>query len=118
MKKLLFICLLTILTGCKTIEPLYYYGEYNDAVYSYFKAEEVSLEQQITAMQTTIQDAEAQGKIIAPGIHAHLAMLYFESGDASLGSQHFAIEKQLYPESAHFIDFLMTAAKGSNNESS
>ena len=52
-----------------------------------------------------------QGKAIAPGIHAHLAMLYFESGNGSEGIQHFELEKQLYPESTHYIDFLISAER-------
>ncbi len=117
MKKIIFVSLVIVLTGCKTIEPLYYHGEYNDAVYSYFKADDVTLEQQITAMKTTLQDAESQGKAIAPGIHAHLAMLYFESGNDSEGIRHFELEKLLYPESTHYIDFLISAARGGNNAS-
>ncbi len=115
MKKIIFVSLVIVLTGCKTIEPLYYHGEYNDAVYSYFKADDVTLEQQIFALKTTLQDAESQGKAIAPGIHAHLAMLYFESGNGSEGIGHFELEKQLYPESTHYIDFLISAARGDNN---
>ena len=108
--------LTALLMSCKTVEPLYYHGNYNSAVYSYFKAEEISLEEQISMMQEIIRGAESNAKAIAPGVHAHLGMLYFEAGNASEGITHFEIEKKLYPESTHYIDFLMTAARGGNNE--
>ncbi|WDT85861.1 DUF4810 domain-containing protein [Alteromonas sp. 009811495] len=113
MKKIIFSFALVLgLVGCKTTEPLYYYGEYNTAVYSYFKGEDTTLEEQILALEETIELAVAQNKSIAPGIHAHLGMLYFETGNAALGEQHFETEKQLFPESQQYIDFLLSSAKG------
>ncbi|MDP2537641.1 DUF4810 domain-containing protein [Alteromonas stellipolaris] len=111
MKKIILTTLLVLgIVGCKTTEPLYYYGEYNSAVYSYFKSEDVSLEAQITVLQQAIEQAAAQDKDIAPGIHAHLGMLYFESGNGDRGTLHFEQEKALFPESAQYIDFLLNAA--------
>jgi len=101
-----------MLTACKTTEPLYYHGNYNTAVYAYFKGDDTSIEQQIESLQQTIQAAEAAGKSIAPGIHAHLGMLYFESGNTALGTQHFEQEKTLFPESAKYLDFLMKSRQG------
>lgn len=117
MKKLICVALLAMLAGCKTIEPMYYHGEYNSAVYSYFKAEEVSIEEQILMMLSILQNAEAQGKPVAPGAHAHLGMLYFESGNSVDGLRHFEMEKTLFPESTQYIDFLIASAQGGNNAS-
>lgn len=116
MKKLIFIALATLLVGCKTVEPLFYHGNHNENVYNYFKADEVTLEEQIQSMNELLASANEAGKMVAPGIHAHLAMLYFEVGNSSDGIKHFEAEKQLYPESTQYIDFLMTAAMGGNNE--
>lgn len=113
MKKLFLVLgVMLTLTACKTTEPLYYHGEYNKAVYAYFKGDDTTVEQQIETLQQTIQAAEAAGKPIAPGIHAHLGMLYFESGNAALGTQHFEHEKALFPESAKYLDFLLTSRQG------
>ena len=113
MKKILIAAsILLAVSGCKTTtEPLYYYGQYNNAVYSYFKAEDVTVEQQITTLEEVIQTASAKNKAIAPGIHAHLGMLYFETGNSSLGIKHFEQEKALFPESEQYIDFLLKSAK-------
>ena len=113
MKKLF--CILTLvlcISACKTTEPLYYHGAYNQAVYAYFKADDTTLEDQIATLQQTIQAAEQTGKPIAPGIHAHLGLLYFDSGNADLGQQHFEQEKVLFPESVQYLDFLLKSRQG------
>ncbi len=56
MKKLIILTALTLgIVGCKTTEPLYYYGEYNKAVYSYLKGEETTVEEQIMVLEETIE---------------------------------------------------------------
>lgn len=95
------------LAACKTTEPTYYYGAYPEAVYSYFKADSTSISQQIIILEQIIEQARGKGKPVAPGVHAHLGMLYFESGDAEQGATHFEQEKALFPESTTYLDFLM-----------
>jgi hypothetical protein len=97
------------LTGCTSTEPLYYYGQYNSAVYQYFKAEDATLAEQIAILQSAIEHAAANNKPIAPGIHAHLGMLYYESGNSDLGRQHLEQEKVLFPESSQYINFLLNS---------
>ncbi|GAA58172.1 MULTISPECIES: DUF4810 domain-containing protein [Pseudoalteromonas] len=114
MKKLItlaFVCI--ALTGCNsTKEPIYYYGDYSTAVYAYLKADDVTAEEQISMLEQIIADAANKSKNVAPGLHAHLGMLYFETGNPSLGTTHFETEKSLFPESVHYIDFLLKSAKG------
>lgn len=113
MKKAIITAALALTTiGCKTTEPLYYYGEYNKAVYSYLKGEGTTLVEQITVLEEAIELATANGKNIAPGVHAHLGMLYYESGNIQQGEAHFEAEKKLFPESKQYIDFLLTTSKG------
>lgn len=112
MKKVILIALaMFIVTGCKTTEPQYFYGQYNTAVYSYFKGDDSTVEDQITVLEEAIATAEANNKLIAPGIHAHLGMLYFETGDSKRGLEHFEVEKLLFPESTQYIDFLMSSSE-------
>ncbi|MCV2883415.1 DUF4810 domain-containing protein [Aestuariibacter sp. AA17] len=100
-----------VVSGCKVTEPTYYHGNFNSAVYSYFKAEDVSIEEQILQVQEIIQTAEVKSKPVAPGVHAHLGMLFFEAGNAVQGLEHFQMEKTLFPESAQYIDFLLKSLK-------
>lgn len=114
MKKIFALVLVcAAMTGCQsTKEPLYYYGEYNTAVYEFLKADGVTVEQQITMLEQVIKDAANKNKTVAPGLHAHLGMLYFNSGNAMLGASHFEIEKKLFPESTQYLDFLLKTGKG------
>ena len=114
MRNILLTCaMLLALSACKTTtEPLYYHGEYNKAVYTYLKGDTTTQQEQIAALQTIIQDAAAKGKKVAPGIHAHLGLLYFDTGSAIEGEQQFAQEKALFPESAQYLDFLLKSKKG------
>jgi len=100
-------CATILMSGCKTTESMYYYGNYSEAVYSYFKADETPVSQQITILKEVIAQARGKGKPVAPGVHAHLGMLYFESGNNDQGIKHFEHEKALFPESAAYIDFLI-----------
>jgi hypothetical protein len=109
---LVVFCITFFLGGCKTTEPTYYYGSYQNAVYSYFKAEDTSVSQQITILEEVIEQARGKGKLVPPGVHAHLGMLYFETGNAGQGATNFEKEKALFPESATYIDFLMNNKAG------
>ncbi|WP_419147428.1 DUF4810 domain-containing protein [Pseudoalteromonas 'SMAR'] len=109
-KSPLVLLAIMVLAGCETTAPLYYHGQYNTAVYSYFKAEDVTLKEQIGVLQELIETAAANNKHVAPGVHAHLGMLYFETGNATLGKQHFETEMALFPESKHYLTFLLKSA--------
>lgn len=96
------------LAGCQSShKPLYYYGGYQTAVYHYFKNDETTVDEQINALEVTLEKAANSGLPVAPGVHAHLGMLYFAQGDGVNGAIHFDAEKQLFPESAGYIDFLL-----------
>lgn len=113
MKKILCaIGLLLLLSGCKTTDTIYYHGDYNKLVYAYFKGDQAALEEQIASIQRIIQAAEAKGKPVAPGVHAHLGLLYFDTGNSAQGQQHFEYEKALFPESAKYLDFLLNSRTG------
>ena len=116
MKRLFAILpVLIIVTGCQVTEPQYYYGTYANNVYGFFKADEVSIDDQILALEEVVSQAESMGKPIAPGIHAHLGMLYFESGNAEKGVVHLQHERALFPESQHYIDFLLASHERENS---
>lgn len=111
-KIVLIIGSLMLLSACKSTDTLYYHGEYNKLVYAYFKGDSAAPQDQIAALQNIIQTAESKGKPVAPGVHAHLGLLYFETGNPDQGQQHFEHEKLLFPESAQYLDFLLSSRKG------
>lgn len=97
-----------LLTGCAapTTPPLYQWNGYQPQVYEYFKGK-TSPQEQIDALEKALQEIRAKGNTPPPGFHAHLGMLYASIGDAQRAGQEFQAEKQLFPESSSYMDFLM-----------
>lgn len=100
------------LVGCQSNQSLYYYGNYEDLVYIYLKGDEKSLSEQLNLLQNIVLKTEEKGKAVAPGLHAHIGMIYFDLGDSTSGTRHLLIEKSLFPESASYIDFLLANLSG------
>ncbi|MGL5537964.1 MAG: DUF4810 domain-containing protein, partial [Aeromonas veronii] len=68
--------------------------------------------EQIDRLEKNLQEANGKGEKVPPGFHAHLAMLYAQQGRDNLALEHFEKEKQLFPESTTFINFLLTQKQG------
>lgn len=110
---LIALCAMFFLSGCvTTAQPTYYYGAYPQTVYSYFKADGATVTEQIDALNQIIEQASSNSLPVAPGLHAHLGMLYFEIGNGDQGLSHFELEKALFPESTAYIDFLIKRSAG------
>jgi hypothetical protein len=102
-----------VLAGCahKGREPIYYWGDYQKQIYSYYKKDS-DPQQQIDALNLDIEKAKSVNKPVAPGLHAQLGLLYAKNGDTDKAFSQFATEKQLFPESAAYMDFLMKKKQG------
>lgn len=100
------------LVGCATHQhkSLYGWGSYQEQVYKRFKAEG-SPEEQIASLEEGLQKMSAANESAPPGYHAHLGMLYAETGRDSQMVQELNAEKTLFPESASYMDFLMRKYK-------
>lgn len=99
---------LAALTGCaaKRPQPLYYWGEYQNQVYNHFKAE-TGPEEQIVALEGAAEHAASGNQALPPGFRAHLALLYGKTGRLDKMADGLAAEKEKFPESAAFMDFLL-----------
>ena len=101
-----------LLAGCANTAtpPLYQWNGYQPAVYDYLKGEKAPQEQ-IDALEKAVQQIRAKGATPPPGFHAQLGMLYATVGNDSQAMQEFDAEKQLFPESSTYMDFLMKKPK-------
>ncbi len=113
MTKVLFGLLIsTVLSGCGFVnKDIYYWGEYENIVYqSYVAPGEMDVQTQIEQLNTDLQKTEAAGKKIAPGIYAHLGMLYAKQGKHTQSRAALLQEKTLFPEAGVLIDGMLSRA--------
>jgi hypothetical protein len=101
-----------VLSGCahRAPQPLYYWGSYQDQVYGHLKGD-TGNEEQIAALEGDAEHAAATGLALPPGFLAHLGLLYGETGHPDKMAASFEAEKQRFPESSSFFDFLLKKQK-------
>jgi len=96
------------LSACAQQKTLYDWGSYEQLVYEmYAKPGKADPGTQIAKLTEDVARINAEGRHVAPGVHAHLGYLYYTQGQSALAQEEFLIEKQLFPESAVFIDGML-----------
>jgi hypothetical protein len=105
----LLVTLLLWLVGCAAKPTLYAWGRYEELIYlSYARPDKTDLVMQVGQMEQDYQKARAENKSVPPGFHAYLGLLYFQLGKMEQAQQEFMNEKKQFPESAVFMDRLMS----------
>jgi hypothetical protein len=106
------VLVLLFTTACVSEKSLFYWGHYENTVYDMcHSGGTFDLTQDIQLLSQDIARAQAEGMRVAPGVHAHLGYLYYLSGNTGATLQQFNAEKELYPESATFIDGMIRRLK-------
>ncbi|MDH1631579.1 DUF4810 domain-containing protein [Pseudomonas mosselii] len=100
-----------LLAGCNSPKTLYQWESYQPQVYGYLKGD--AKEEQAIALERDLEKIKAKNGAVPPGYHAQLGLLYSGLGKDDQMIQQFRTEKALFPESAAYMDFLMSnASKG------
>ena len=103
-----------LLAGCGNAggpRSLYYWdGTYSSSLYSYLN-EDGDATEQISRLENLVQNSTQRGYKVAPGLYAHLGLLYLNNGNLGTANANFDKEVQNFPESKEFINFI----KGSKN---
>ena len=98
--------LVCVILGCQ--QTLYDWGTYELSVFRmYSSREDFSPAKEIDKLQAEVERSQRRGRLIPPGKMAHLGYLYLLVGDSSSAQDCFELEKVLFPESEHFMDFLL-----------
>ncbi|WP_085676479.1 MULTISPECIES: DUF4810 domain-containing protein [unclassified Pseudomonas] len=97
-----------LLAGCSGPKTLYQWESYQPQVYGYLKGD--SKEEQVIALERDLEKIKAKNGAVPPGYHAQLGLLYSSLGKDDQMIQQFRTEKALFPESAAYMDFLMSNA--------
>ena len=94
---------LLALTSCTP--PLYRWGSYEQSLYHmYGTPDNFNLDNEIAVLSEETEVAVERNIPVPPGKFAHLGYLYYQRGDIPLARQAFMAEKNLYPESATFMN--------------
>ena len=103
-----------LLAGCGNAggpRSLYYWdGTYSSSLYSYLN-EDGDATEQISRLENLVQISTQRGYKVAPGLYAHLGLLYLNNGNLGAANANFDKEVENFPESREFINFI----KGSKN---
>lgn len=98
--------------GCSTPKTLYGWGSYQDSLYQSLKGDgKNSPEQQIQDLEEDLQTMASKGASAPPGYYAHLGLLYLQTGRSDQSAAAWQKEKNLFPESAKYMDFLLNNMK-------
>jgi hypothetical protein len=102
--KLITLALLFAVTGCGA-PTLYVWGNYQELLYqTYLAPGSVDPQDEIGQISEQIERTEQGGKLVPPGLRAHLAALLYQTGDREGSASMFLAEKEAFPESAVFVD--------------
>ena len=108
LKTILLLGLCVSVVGCGSPD-MYSWGRYEKLVYGMYRAPgKVTPSVQVEHMLKDLEKARSKSKTVPPGFHAHLGYLYNELGQLELARAQFEAEKNLYPESAKFMDRLIS----------
>ncbi len=95
-----------LLAGSCETPTRYEWGSYESSVYAITTAE-ADVGAEIEGIETTLQRGRDRDKPAPPGMHAHLGYLYLLRDDPDSATAAFETEKELFPESAAFVDGLL-----------
>lgn len=108
--KVALLALALSLGGCANLKPappLYGWHGFEQNLDTYFRQDRESPDTQAKRMEDDLQKIRASGQATPPGFMAHLGLLYGKQGDMARFQQHLEAEKQQFPESQTFVDFLL-----------
>ena len=96
--------LLGLLSSCAP-STAYHWGHYETVIYATYAAPG-SVPPEL--LEQDYQKARSDNRPVPPGFHAHLCYLYYSIGRADQARQEFETEKANFPESAVFMDRLLS----------
>ena len=100
-------------SGCAGKPEIYRWGVYEDLVYEmYAEPGTADPDTQVAKLSEDITRTQSEGKRVPPGVHAHLGYMYYLTGNADAAVAEFATERELFPESAVFIDGIFLRLRG------
>ncbi len=93
------------MTGCGS--SIYRWSGYEGSIATFYAHRDNDiLVGQVKSLSTQVGKSQRAGRV-PPGMLAHLAYFYYLNGDTTTAAQYLRAEKETFPESAHFVDFIL-----------
>jgi hypothetical protein len=97
------------MAACGGGPGLYYWNGYDDALYRHYRNPQ-ERESFITALVTTVREADDRGLRVPPGVSAELGYALYEEGRAADAVPWFERERREWPESKVLMDKMIRNA--------
>ena len=88
------------MAGCGS--SIYQWSGYEGSIAAFYADGDEVLVGQIRSLSN-----RAGGGRVPPGMLAHLAYFYYLNGNTTAAAEYLRAEKETFPESAHFVDFIL-----------
>jgi hypothetical protein len=102
------------ITGCRTPPkpPMYYYGDYERALYKIKKSPDAANGSKYQAsLEDVIKGSKEKSIRVPPGIYCEYGYVLWQKGRHSEAEAQFALEMQTYPESVPFVTLVLNSLK-------
>ena len=109
--------LVVAVAGCHTAAQRYEWGDYDPALYSYYK-DPAKVAELTASLEAVIRDSESNRAPVPPGIYAEYGYLQLQQGKAQDAARYFRQEEAHWPESKVFMDRMIQVALPSASTSS
>ncbi len=93
------------MTGCGS--SLYQWSGYDGSIAVFYAHRDDDTQaRQVKSLSRQVEKSQRAGRV-PPGMLAHLAYLYYLNGDTTTASEYLRAEREAFPESAQFVDFIL-----------
>ena len=100
--------LLPCVAGCGAPD-FYAWGRYQDSLYEmYLEPGSQQPADELGLLVEQVERSEGEGRPVPPGLRVHIGYLYAKAGNQSAAVTWLNAEKQAFPESALFVDGMLT----------
>lgn len=99
-------------SGCATPSTHYAWGNYDDALYAFYKNPDPAQHQKyVASLKAIILATERDGTRIPPGVYAEYGYALYEEGNATEAVAWYRREMEAWPASRTFMEKMIAAAQ-------
>ena len=113
MKRLYVLFAVGLISSCAS-QSQYDWGSYSDGLYRYYQypAEHQKIRQKLVSH---IEQLEANGKIVPPGLYAEVGTYFLQAGDSATAITYYEKEHETWPESRKLMSSMIFNLEGRQN---